>query len=264
MEKMVREWSGKTIVFPEAFLCKRSGKDIVCPDWQASSYKILVYTDSIGCTSCKLRMETWKDIISEIETLAFGNVHFLFFFHPKDERELDWLLKREHFDYPVFIDRNNTIQGLNHFPDHPSFQAFLLDRNNTVLAIGNPVLNPEIRDLYKQLITGIQPETSELLTTVEVDRQRVEISGLQTGKSSMAHFLIRNTGNSDLVISDIKTSCGCTLPTWKKAPVKPGTETRIQVEVKPEAVGYFQKSIGVYCNIKESVFKLTVTGITER
>ena len=31
-----------------------------------SSYKILVYIDSIGCSSCKLQLNKWKEFINEI------------------------------------------------------------------------------------------------------------------------------------------------------------------------------------------------------
>lgn len=64
------------------------------------------------------------------------------------------MLKRDRFDYPVFIDENNQINSLNHFPDKPELQCFLLDKDNKVLLIGNPVLNPKVWELYKQTIAS--------------------------------------------------------------------------------------------------------------
>lgn len=34
------------------------------------------------------------------------------------------------------------------------FQTLLLDRNNRIVAIGNPVHNPKIKDLYLKIIQG--------------------------------------------------------------------------------------------------------------
>jgi len=42
-------------------------------------------------------------------------------------------------------------------------------------------------------------------------------------------FKFKNTGGSDLVISDATSTCGCTIPDWSKAPVKPGDEGKVEV-----------------------------------
>jgi hypothetical protein len=60
-------------------------------------------------------------------------------------------LKNDQFDYPVFIDKENRINTLNQFPlNNMQFQRFLLDQNNQVQTIGNPILNLKVRELYKQ------------------------------------------------------------------------------------------------------------------
>ncbi|WP_080905031.1 hypothetical protein [Parabacteroides sp. Marseille-P3160] len=79
---------------------------------------------------------------------------FFFYLHPKDRKELLSLLKRDDFRYSVFIDTENKIDQLNHFPHEMEFQCFLLDKENKVLSIGNPTLNPRIGDLHKQIILG--------------------------------------------------------------------------------------------------------------
>lgn len=35
-----------------------------------------------------------------------------------------------------------------------NFQTFLLDRNNRVIAIGNPIYNPKVKELYLKIIKG--------------------------------------------------------------------------------------------------------------
>jgi hypothetical protein len=52
------------------------------------------------------------------------------------------------------MDMENTIMKLNNFPKEQDFRCFLLDKDNKVVMVGNPVLNPGIWELYKKIING--------------------------------------------------------------------------------------------------------------
>lgn len=264
-KEVVREWVNKEIKFPENITtCKSAEKDTLCPDLFDKPYKILIYTDSIGCISCKLRLPDWKEIISETESIAPGKVSFLFFFHPQSEKELTYLFKRDKFDYPVFIDRKNEIEQLNHFPSNINYQTFLLNAENQVILVGNPTLNPAIWELFQQTITGKKKHNNHMPTTmIQIEQNSVELNHLKTGEISHAKFKMKNAGDQSLVIKDIKASCGCTVPKWEKRPIKPGEETLIEVEVTPENSGYFQKSINVFCNTDEGLVMFNITGMVE-
>jgi hypothetical protein len=43
-------------------------------------------------------------------------------------------------------------------------------------------------------------------------------------------FTLTNSGKTDLVITKAQPSCGCTVPTWPKAPIKPGETGEIKVK----------------------------------
>jgi hypothetical protein len=154
-EKVVTEWIGKEIKFPENLQCNILGKDTVsylCVDLLKKQYKILLYVDSTGCSACRLKLFEWKQLIKESDSVFHGQVGFLFFFQPKDKMEAGFIFQQADFDYPLFIDVDNTIDQLNHFPKQQIYQCFLLDENNKVLTIGNPVLNPKIWNMYKSEI----------------------------------------------------------------------------------------------------------------
>ena len=156
-EKIVTEWMGKEIQFPKEYSCNILGKDTttaLCSDLFDKEYKVMLYVDSIGCTSCKLRLFQWNQLIEESDNLFKDKLSFLFFFHPKDKKELQFLLKRDRMDYSVFLDLEDKINQLNHFPEQQSYQCFLLDKDNKVVMIGNPTLNPKIWELYKEQISG--------------------------------------------------------------------------------------------------------------
>lgn len=152
-EKLVRKWIGKEILLPEDLPCLYMGQDTLCPPPSLKPFKVLVYTDSIGCTSCQLNLQLWQVFMEDAESVAPGQVDFLFYFQPKNKKELSHLLRRERMQQTVFVDTEQRLPRINNFPDNIAYQCFLLDQDNKVLSIGNPTLNPEIWNIYKKLFT---------------------------------------------------------------------------------------------------------------
>ena len=61
--------------------------------------------------------------------------------------------RNNHFFYPVIYDYNGLLNKKNQFPTYPyPLHTFLLDRNNKVLAIGNPINNESIRNIFDKII----------------------------------------------------------------------------------------------------------------
>ena len=77
----------------------------------------------------------WKLLIEAADILYPDKLGFLFYFQPTNVEEIANLLIQNEFDYPVYIDKNNKINQLNHFPTEPQYQCFLLDANNAELGI---------------------------------------------------------------------------------------------------------------------------------
>ena len=154
MLRLVNEWNGKEIKFPSHSIFTVLGKDTVDFSFVDADYKVLTYIDSAGCASCKLQFPRWKRWIHEVDSLTDGKVPFLFYFHPKDLKELRYLTRLDDFTYPVCFDEKDELNQLNRFPLDMTFQTFLLDRNNRVVAIGNPIYNPRVKELYLDLIIG--------------------------------------------------------------------------------------------------------------
>ena len=66
-------------------------------------------------------------------------------------------------------------------------------------------------------------------------------------------FIFKNTGTSDLVINQVKTSCGCTAPKFSKDPIKPGEQRVITVTFDSKGrKGIQNKSITVLSNCQPS------------
>ncbi len=74
-------------------------------------------------------------------------------------------------------------------------------------------------------------------------------------------FKFKNVGKSPLVISDVKSSCGCTVPKKPTEPIMPGESGEIEVKYATNRPGGFSKTITVSSNAGEPVKTLQIKGI---
>ena len=206
-------------------------------------------------------MNRWKDLVTEVDSLTDGAVPFLFYFQTKDLKELRYLTRREGFTYPVCFDEKDELDALNRFPDEMMFQTFLLDKENKVVAIGNPVHNPKVKELYLKVMTGKGgQEATEVLTEVSVDQKVLDFGSFPKEEKREGRFVLTNTGKNLLVVHDIVTSCGCTQVEYKKSPVRPGETLELKVSYEAEESGFFNKTLTVYCSAENSPLRLMVRG----
>lgn len=257
---LVKEWQGKQILFPENMVFTRFASDTTNFVIPTSDYKVLVFVDSIGCTSCKLQLSRWKEFIRYTDSISQKNIPFLFFFQFDDQWEIHSLLIRENFDKPICLDRSDSLNQLNHFPKDIRFQVFLLDKNNKVVVIGNPVHNPNVKELYLEEISRKQP-VAPIQTTVKVEKESLLLETIPLGKSKDTLFTLVNIGDQPLVIIDVTTTCGCAQTLFDKHPVQPGESLHIKVGVTPENKGLFDETITVKCNTNQLI-KLNIRGNT--
>ncbi len=74
-------------------------------------------------------------------------------------------------------------------------------------------------------------------------------------------FKFKNIGNKDLIISDVKGSCGCTITQFPKQPIKPNQESTIDVSFNSAAkMGPQNKNLAVYTNAEPSLKVLYIKG----
>ena len=78
-------------------------------------------------------------------------------------------------------------------------------------------------------------------------------------------FPFTNTGTAPLIIHQAFASCGCTIPTYTKEPVKPGEKGIIDVtyDGTDKFPGHFQKTITIRSNAVNEVVRLTIEGLME-
>ena len=260
--QLVNKWQGKEIVFPEDLIFTRYLTDTTDYKFLQSEYKVLIYVDSTGCTSCKLQLHKWKELIKYTDSVTKEKVPFLFFFHSKDYKEIRYLLMRDGFDRPVCIDMNDQLNNLNKFPTDMTFQTFLLDKNNKVVAIGNPVHNKSIKDLYLKQITGKENPTKNMLkTTAKTTETEIDFGTFNKSEIKEKVIEIKNTGDNPLVIMDVSTTCGCTISTHDKRPAKPGESLGVEIKMTPKDIGFFEEVVTIkYNSMNNQPAKVIIKG----
>jgi hypothetical protein len=65
-------------------------------------------------------------------------------------------------------------------------------------------------------------------------------------------FKFKNIGKAPLIITSVKGSCGCTVPTKPEEPIMPGETGEIKVKYATNRVGPFAKTITITSNAFES------------
>ena len=260
---LVQEWQGKEIVFPQNMAFTRFVTEPVNYRIPDAEYKVLVYVDSTGCTSCKLQLPKWQELIAHVDSATNGNVPFIFVFQSKDDRELRYILKCDNFDRPVCIDRNNRFNSSNRFPQDITFQTFLLDKDNKVKVIGNPVHNLAVRDLYLKQITGMQYQEALPKTTLETDKAEYDLGTVKEGTTKKQTVTVRNTGTSVFKLKGFTTSCDCTEATcdWKE--LQPGESGTVTVSYEAEQPGDFYRTVEIYGNIPNNSLMMSFIGTVQ-
>jgi hypothetical protein len=79
------------------------------------------------------------------------------------------------------------------------------------------------------------------------------------GEKVSYRFVFKNTGKLPLIISDVPSSCGCTVPEFSKLPVLPGEEGYVTVTFNSQSEnGFRQKTVTVVSNAQPRMQVLTI------
>ena len=70
----------------------------------------------------------------------------------------------------------------------------------------------------------------------------------------------KNLGEHALIINRVRSSCGCTVPSWPRKPIEPDATGIIEVKYNTALAGPFMKSVYVYSSAENSPVKLTIKG----
>jgi hypothetical protein len=98
---------------------------------------------------------------------------------------------------------------------------------------------------------------------ISFDSEVIDYGTIEHNADGNRQFKFKNTGKEPLIIANCQGSCGCTVPTWPKEPIKPGATAVIDVKYATDRVGSFEKTITVTSNAKSASKILRIKGVVK-
>jgi len=106
-----------------------------------------------------------------------------------------------------------------------------------------------------------QPTADTKYPVIKFEEPKFDFGTLHEGDVVTHVYKFKNTGDAPLIISRIKASCGCTVPSnWKKEPIMPGENSEFTVRFNTRNKIHKQhKTVTIYCNTKNKTERVYFT-----
>ncbi|MCH4824105.1 DUF1573 domain-containing protein [Gramella lutea] len=110
------------------------------------------------------------------------------------------------------------------------------------------------------LVAGVTAAQAQKTAKMEFKSETIDYGEIKKGSDGVRVFEFTNTGDAPLVIEDVKSSCGCTVPKKPEEPILPGKTGQIEVKYDTKRVGPIRKTVTVYSNAEQSIKALKIKG----
>ena len=116
-------------------------------------------------------------------------------------------------------------------------------------------------DLVNSPLTANSNAEKVLTPNIEMLETSYNFGEMLQGESVTHDFILKNTGDADLIISAAKGSCGCTVPEWPKTPIAKGEEATIKVTFNSAGKsGKQNKTVTLVTNAIPNTKVITING----
>jgi len=103
-----------------------------------------------------------------------------------------------------------------------------------------------------------ESDTTSFTTIAWLDSTSVKLGSVKKGEVVEVAFHFRNTGDKQLIITNVRAGCGCTVPEKPEKPYGPGEEGVIKAKFdsKNQHTGPHTKNVTVEANTKPTMTHL--------
>lgn len=109
------------------------------------------------------------------------------------------------------------------------------------------------------LISNSQTDAPAGAGDIVFEKTTQEFGDIKQGQVVNAVFKFKNTGKTPVILSNVQTTCGCTVPTWTKEPIAPGKTAEINATFNSTGkMGMQNKVITVFSNAKNSQTQVSI------
>lgn len=96
------------------------------------------------------------------------------------------------------------------------------------------------------------------------EKETIDYGAINKSANGERVFVFTNIGDAPIIIKNIKSSCGCTVPKKPEKPIMPGEKGEIKVSYDTKRVGGFSKAITIFSNAKNSRKIIKIKGIIKK
>ena len=162
------------------------------------------------------------------------------------------MLEEYNFSYPVCYDTKGEFMALNKFPKQEGLCCFLLDEDDKVVLIGNPLFNEQVEKLYLETLANV------FGVDLQYEGKKNDVIPINIGTFNVAdtqkiNYYIRNTSPVDMQIRNLNTSCECTSAILDKYVISPKDSAHMSINLKLEKPELFIREIYVDVVDRESI-----------
>jgi len=146
-------------------------------------------------------------------------------------------------------------------------------KNETTTATDNadvkreitPVKVEDISEIIKNPQTAQEkPKTPKKSAKMSFDESVYDFGFVMEGDTVYHEFSFTNTGKAPLLITDARSTCGCTVPEWPKEPIAPGETSMISARFDTKnKIGRQTKEVTIYANTLPTANKVKLIGIVD-
>ena len=114
--------------------------------------------------------------------------------------------------------------------------------------------------LLVAVVLNGKAQTADSTLVINFESTVHDYGTIEQGSDGTYEFKFTNDGKSPLILSNVRSSCGCTVPSWTKEPVAPGKSGVIKVVYNTQNMGTFSKTVTVSSNAKNAEVMLQIKG----
>lgn len=114
-------------------------------------------------------------------------------------------------------------------------------------------------------LANVTPEDTASMAKFKFEESEFNFGDIKEGDVVKHIFKFTNVGASELVISDARGSCGCTIPSFPKEPIAVGASGEIEVQFNSKnKSGANQKTVSIVANTYPEVTTITIKANVEK
>lgn len=95
---------------------------------------------------------------------------------------------------------------------------------------------------------------------IQFEKKIHDFGQMTQGDNGLCEFVFKNIGKEPLIITNVRSSCGCTVPEKPNEPILPGKKSSIKVKYDTRRIGPINKTVTVSSNATEPEIYLQIKG----